>query len=190
MEVMSSGVKGMPAYPGTSTIQPESITTRSKTSPELAVTVAIQYPIPASGATRSTDDQRRGRRIFGVITVQPNGSELTGADPHAGKYSAREVATSGAASGAAWSWARLSRRLPTASHALPRWRSFRLTCRRRRRAAVRRTMTAAITAAQPTVFPTATTMSSRRPKKKLSPPSRGTNWSAKRAGAKNQMGTF
>jgi hypothetical protein len=34
-----------------------------------------------------------------------NGPELTGADPHAGKYSAREVATSGAAPGAAWSWA-------------------------------------------------------------------------------------
>jgi len=37
----------------------------------------------------------------------PNGPELTGADPHAVKYSAREVATSGAASGAAWSWAAL-----------------------------------------------------------------------------------
>jgi len=32
-----------------------------------------------------------------------NGPELTGAGPHAGKYSAREVATRGTASGAAWS---------------------------------------------------------------------------------------
>jgi hypothetical protein len=36
----------------------------------------------------------------------PNGPELTGADPHAEQYSAREAATRGAASGAAWSWAR------------------------------------------------------------------------------------
>jgi hypothetical protein len=38
-------------------------------------------------------------------TRRPNGPELTGADPHAGKYSAREAATRGSASGAAWSWA-------------------------------------------------------------------------------------
>jgi hypothetical protein len=39
--------------------------------------------------------------------VPPNGPELTGADPPAPKYSSREAATSGAASGAAWSWATL-----------------------------------------------------------------------------------
>jgi hypothetical protein len=38
-----------------------------------------------------------------ILLVTPNGPELTGADPHAEKYSAGEAATSGAASGAAWS---------------------------------------------------------------------------------------
>ena len=49
-------------------------------------------------STQISDD------VNGTSMIQrPNGPELTGADPHAGKYTAREVATGGAASGAAWS---------------------------------------------------------------------------------------
>jgi hypothetical protein len=45
--------------------------------------------------------------IFVHLFVPPNGPELTGADPHAQKYSARKAARRGAVSGAAWSWAAL-----------------------------------------------------------------------------------
>ena len=49
--------------------------------------------------------------VIVVITLRIlpplNGPKLTGADPHAVKYSVREVARRGAASGAAWSWAAL-----------------------------------------------------------------------------------
>jgi hypothetical protein len=38
-----------------------------------------------------------------VIIVPSNGPKLTGADPHAEKYSVREAATGESASGAAWS---------------------------------------------------------------------------------------
>jgi hypothetical protein len=42
-------------------------------------------------------------KIMSSLFMPPNGPQLNGADPHATKYSAREVATGGSASGAAWS---------------------------------------------------------------------------------------
>ena len=44
-----------------------------------------------------------------VLRETPNGPELTGADPHAQKFSTREEPSCGSASGAAWSWAAVTR---------------------------------------------------------------------------------
>jgi hypothetical protein len=66
---------------------------------------------PTSPRARGTNRQRspeseHALKVAGASeTPTPNGPELTGADPHAEKYSPPEVAASGAASGAAWSWA-------------------------------------------------------------------------------------
>ena len=43
----------------------------------------------------------RGNTMSETLRVRPNGAELTGADPHAKKYSSRDVVSCGFASGGA-----------------------------------------------------------------------------------------
>jgi hypothetical protein len=76
--------------------------TKRGLSPENAKT-AVATAIAGAAASNRSPERRRTLAIFLIdgSVLAPNGPKLTGADPHAQKYSPREAATSGAASGAA-----------------------------------------------------------------------------------------
>jgi hypothetical protein len=63
----------------------------------------LAKPAPERGL--ATSWQSTDKKLFGHDPVRANGSKLTGVDPHALKYSARQPASCGDKSGAAQSWA-------------------------------------------------------------------------------------
>jgi hypothetical protein len=73
--------------------------------------VVTSRTVRADCKEKTEKQSAKRRTVLDNRFHRTDGPGLTGADPHAEKYSAREVATSGPASGAAWSWVAPPQRL-------------------------------------------------------------------------------